>query len=49
MNQVAAIIINRNTREYLRDCLASLTAQEFTGGVSVWVVVARLNLLAPCP
>ncbi len=38
MNQVAAIIINRNTREYLRDCLASLAAQEFEGDVSVWVV-----------
>jgi GT2 family glycosyltransferase len=38
LNQVAAVIINRNTREYLRDCLASLAAQEFESGISVWVV-----------
>jgi N-acetylglucosaminyl-diphospho-decaprenol L-rhamnosyltransferase len=38
LNEVAAIIINRNTREYLRDCLASLAEQEYLGGMSVWVV-----------
>lgn len=38
MNQVAAIVINRNTAGFLRDCLDSLQAQEFTGGISLWVV-----------
>lgn len=38
MNGAAAIIINRNTREFLRDCLASTRAQEYEDGVSVWVV-----------
>lgn len=38
MNKVAAVIINRNTREFLRGCLESIAAQEFEGGISVWVV-----------
>ncbi|MBU4489594.1 MAG: glycosyltransferase family 2 protein [Actinobacteria bacterium] len=38
MNQVAAIVINRNAAGYLRDCLESLQAQEYAGGISLWVV-----------
>lgn len=38
MNKAAAVIINRNTRELLRDCLESIKLQEFEGGISVWVV-----------
>jgi len=38
LNEVAAIVINRNTEDYLRECLASLEAQEFSGGISIWVV-----------
>ncbi len=38
MSKVAAVIINRNTRELLRGCLESIAAQEFDGGISVWVV-----------
>jgi len=36
--QVAAIVINRNTREFLRSCLETLEAQDFSGGLSLWVV-----------
>lgn len=35
---VAAVVINRNTREYLRDCLVSIQAQDYQGGISTWVV-----------
>ncbi len=35
---VTAIIINRNTREFLRDCLDSIGAQDFPEGIEVWVV-----------
>jgi N-acetylglucosaminyl-diphospho-decaprenol L-rhamnosyltransferase len=38
LNKVAAIIINRNTGDFLRTCLASITEQEFNGGISLWVV-----------
>lgn len=38
MKAVAAVIVNRNTREFLRDCLESLRRQDFEGGISVWVV-----------
>ncbi|HEY5494308.1 MAG TPA: glycosyltransferase family 2 protein [Candidatus Anoxymicrobiaceae bacterium] len=38
MNEVAAVIINRNTREFLRACLQTLQAQDFSGGISIWVV-----------
>ena len=38
MNEVAAVIINRNTREFLRACLQTLAAQDFGGGISIWVV-----------
>lgn len=38
MNRAAAVIINRNTRELLRDCLESIKAQRFDGGISIWVV-----------
>lgn len=38
MGKVTAVVINRNTREYLRACLESLEAQDVDGGVSVWVV-----------
>lgn len=35
---VAAIVINRNTREFLRDCLHSIGSQDFSGVIKVWVV-----------
>lgn len=38
MNRMAAVVVNRNTREFLRDCLLSLQAQQYDGGISVWVV-----------
>jgi len=38
MNEVAAVVINRNTREFLRACLETIQAQDFAGGVSIWVV-----------
>jgi N-acetylglucosaminyl-diphospho-decaprenol L-rhamnosyltransferase len=38
LNKVAAIIINRNTAGFLRDCLQTLKAQDFGGGISIWVV-----------
>lgn len=38
MNEVAAVVINRNTREFLRDCLVSIEGQDCDGGISVWVV-----------
>ncbi len=38
MRRAAAIVINRNTREFLRSCLESIGSQDIEGGVSVWVV-----------
>lgn len=38
MNEVAAIVINRNTREFLRDCLESIESQDFQGGITTIVV-----------
>lgn len=38
MNRVAAVVINRNTRDFLRDCLASIEDQDFAGGISTWVI-----------
>jgi len=38
LNQVAAVVINKNTVGYLRGCLRSLEAQDYTGGISLWVV-----------
>jgi len=38
VNRVAAIVINRNTCDFLRDCLFSIEAQDFSGGISTWVV-----------
>lgn len=38
MRRAAAIIINRNTREFLRGCLDSIASQDFDGEISVWVV-----------
>lgn len=38
MSRVAAVVVNRNTRNFLRDCLLSIRRQEFEGGISVWVV-----------
>jgi N-acetylglucosaminyl-diphospho-decaprenol L-rhamnosyltransferase len=35
---VAAIIVNRNTKDFLRACLVSLSKQEYEGGISIWVV-----------
>lgn len=35
MNKVAAVIINRNTREFLRGCLESIAAQEFEGHIGM--------------
>lgn len=32
------MVVNRNTREFLRACLESLEAQDVEGGVAVWVV-----------
>ncbi len=38
MMGVAAIVINRNTKDFLRDCLSSLAGQEYGDGISAWVV-----------
>ena len=38
MTDVAAVVINRNTREMLRACLESLLAQDFEGELELWVV-----------
>lgn len=38
MNKVAALIINRDTAEYLKGCLDSFERQRYDGGISVWVV-----------
>ncbi|PKQ28062.1 MAG: hypothetical protein CVT63_04680 [Candidatus Anoxymicrobium japonicum] len=38
MNAVAAVVINRNTSELLRECIETIFASEFAGGISVWVV-----------
>lgn len=38
MNEVAAVIINKDTLELLRGCLASLAQQDYEGGITVWVV-----------
>lgn len=38
MSRVAAVIVNRNTREMLRDCLLSFARQDFEEPVSLWVV-----------
>jgi N-acetylglucosaminyl-diphospho-decaprenol L-rhamnosyltransferase len=38
LSEVAAIIINRNTKDFLRSCLASIFEQQFEGGISIWVV-----------
>lgn len=38
MNKVAAVVINRNTKEFLRECLRSLLKQDFDEGLSIWVV-----------
>lgn len=38
MNRVAAVVVNRNTRDLLRECLRSIERQEYDGGISVWVV-----------
>ena len=36
--EVAAVIINRNTKDFLRACLTSISEQEFEGSISTWVV-----------
>ncbi|MDD5448452.1 MAG: glycosyltransferase family 2 protein [Actinomycetota bacterium] len=38
MNKVAAVVINRNTKEFLGECLRSLLEQDFDEGLSIWVV-----------
>jgi GT2 family glycosyltransferase len=38
VKDVAAIIINKNTRGFLRDCLETLLAQDYAGKMSIWVV-----------
>ena len=38
MKDVAAIIINKNTRDFLRDCVQTLLAQDYAGNISIWVV-----------
>jgi GT2 family glycosyltransferase len=38
MRGVAAVVINRNTKDLLRDCLESLGSQEYGGGITTWVV-----------
>lgn len=43
MNRVAAVVVNRNTRDLLRDCVASIEAQDFDGGISTWVIDNGLN------
>lgn len=36
--RLAVIVINWNTRELLRECLASVYAQDLSGSIEVWVV-----------
>ena len=38
MRRAAAVVINRNTRDLLIECLESLADQDIAGGISVWVV-----------
>jgi N-acetylglucosaminyl-diphospho-decaprenol L-rhamnosyltransferase len=38
MTDVAAVVINRNTREMLRACLESILKSEFESNIEVWVV-----------
>ncbi|MBN1288228.1 MAG: glycosyltransferase family 2 protein [Actinobacteria bacterium] len=38
MKKIAAVIINRNTKEFLRECIVSLESQDIDGEVPVWVV-----------
>jgi GT2 family glycosyltransferase len=38
MTGVAAVVINKNTKDLLRECLRSIEAQEYPGEISVWVV-----------
>ncbi|HEY5526400.1 MAG TPA: glycosyltransferase family 2 protein [Candidatus Anoxymicrobiaceae bacterium] len=38
MKDVAAIIINKNTKGFLRECLETVLAQDYVGKISVWVV-----------
>jgi GT2 family glycosyltransferase len=38
MTDVAAVVINRNTREMLRACLRSIMESEFDSNIEVWVV-----------
>jgi len=38
LNDVAAIIINKNTRDFLRECLATIIAQDYAVGITTWVV-----------
>jgi N-acetylglucosaminyl-diphospho-decaprenol L-rhamnosyltransferase len=36
--EVAAIVINRNTKDFLGSCLSSIREQEFEDDISIWVV-----------
>lgn len=38
MSEVAAIIINRNTKRFLRDCIDSILEQDYDGRILIWVV-----------
>ena len=38
MSEVAAIVINKNAKEFLRECLGTIGSQDFAGSISVWVV-----------
>jgi N-acetylglucosaminyl-diphospho-decaprenol L-rhamnosyltransferase len=38
MTDVAAVVINKNTKEFLRECLGTIMSQDYAGGISVCVV-----------
>jgi N-acetylglucosaminyl-diphospho-decaprenol L-rhamnosyltransferase len=38
VTEVAAVVINKNTRGFLRECLGTLTSQDYDGRIAVWVV-----------
>ncbi len=38
LRKVAAVVVNKNTRKMLRECLLSLLSQDVEGGIAIWVV-----------
>ena len=35
---VAVVVINKNTRDFLRDCLRTISEQDYGGRITCWVV-----------